>query len=59
MWRAEKNGDPFFLSTVIAPKKKFGFIDPFIYRIVDDLDACETFPWGDTHLTITLKTSSI
>lgn len=36
----------FFVSTVITPKKKFGFIDAFIYRIVDDLDACETFPWG-------------
>ncbi|XP_024010440.1 uncharacterized protein At3g43530-like [Eutrema salsugineum] len=38
----------FFLATVIKGKsKKYGgSIDPFILRVVDDLDLCETFPWG-------------
>ncbi|XP_024007902.1 uncharacterized protein At3g43530-like [Eutrema salsugineum] len=38
----------FFLATVIKGKsKKYGgSIDPFILRVVDDLDLCETFLWG-------------
>ncbi|XP_019093396.1 PREDICTED: uncharacterized protein At3g43530-like [Camelina sativa] len=35
-----------FLSTIISPRKKYGYIDDFMLQIVDDLYACETFPWG-------------
>lgn len=37
----------FFLSHVIKGKSRVGTsIDPFLLRIVDDLELCETFPWG-------------
>ncbi|KAF8095003.1 hypothetical protein N665_0347s0024 [Sinapis alba] len=40
----------FFLGRVIRGKTKdIGPLDPFILRIVDDLEVCRTFPWG--HLT--------
>ncbi|KAF8114427.1 hypothetical protein N665_0037s0004 [Sinapis alba] len=37
----------FFLGRVIRGKTKdTGPLDPFILRIVDDLEVCRTFPWG-------------
>ncbi|KAF8098615.1 hypothetical protein N665_0262s0003 [Sinapis alba] len=37
----------FFLDRVIRGKTKdIGPLDPFILRIVDDLEVCRTFPWG-------------
>ncbi|KAF8114131.1 hypothetical protein N665_0041s0020 [Sinapis alba] len=37
----------FFLGTVIRGNGKYnGRIDSFILRVVNDLDVCETFPWG-------------
>nr|VDD54608.1 unnamed protein product [Brassica oleracea] len=37
----------FFLGRVIrGHAKDFGPVDPFILRIVEDLDVCRTFPWG-------------
>ncbi|XP_033133948.1 uncharacterized protein At3g43530-like [Brassica rapa] len=37
----------FFLGRVIRGQAKdCGPVDPFILRIVEDLDVCRTFPWG-------------
>ncbi|XP_048615768.1 uncharacterized protein At3g43530-like [Brassica napus] len=37
----------FFLGRVIRGQAKdSGPVDPFILRIVEDLDVCRTFPWG-------------
>ncbi|KAF8115385.1 hypothetical protein N665_0027s0001, partial [Sinapis alba] len=37
----------FFLGTVIRGNGKYnGRIDSFILRVVNDLEVCETFPWG-------------
>ncbi|CAG7884596.1 unnamed protein product [Brassica rapa] len=37
----------FFLGRVIRGQTKdCGPVDPFILRIVEDLDVCRTFPWG-------------
>ncbi|KAF8116398.1 hypothetical protein N665_0018s0008, partial [Sinapis alba] len=37
----------FFLGTVITWNVKYnGRIDSFILRVVNDLEVCETFPWG-------------
>ena len=37
----------FFLGRVIrGHAKDIGPVDPFILRIVEDLEACKTFPWG-------------
>ena len=37
----------FFLGRVIRGKTKdSAALDPFILRIVDDLDVCRKFPWG-------------
>ena len=37
----------FFLSRVIRGKPKdSGHLDLFILRMIDDLDACRSFPWG-------------
>ncbi|XP_033128603.1 uncharacterized protein At3g43530-like [Brassica rapa] len=37
----------FFLGRVIRGQAKdTGPVDPFILRVVDDLEACKTFPWG-------------
>nr|VDD31254.1 unnamed protein product [Brassica oleracea] len=37
----------FFLGRVIrGHAKDSGPVDPFILRIVEDLDVCRTFPWG-------------
>ncbi|XP_019084394.1 PREDICTED: uncharacterized protein At3g43530-like [Camelina sativa] len=37
----------YFLSKMVVAKSKAdGNIDPFILSVIDDLDACEKFPWG-------------
>lgn len=37
----------YFLATVLKEKGKYrGPIDKFLLRVVDDLDACVTYPWG-------------
>ena len=37
----------FFLGRVIRGKPKdSGHLDLFILRMIDDLDACRSFPWG-------------
>lgn len=37
----------YFLGTIIRGNGRYnGPIDPFILRVVNDLEACETFPWG-------------
>lgn len=37
----------YFLTNVLKAKSKVqGNIEPFFLKVVDDLDLCETFPWG-------------
>ena len=37
----------FFLGTIIRGKGRYnGRMDTFILRVVNDLEVCETFPWG-------------
>ncbi|KAF8084351.1 hypothetical protein N665_0721s0008 [Sinapis alba] len=37
----------YFLATVLDGKSKYGSpIDPFLLQVVDDLELCNTFPWG-------------
>lgn len=37
----------YFLCKVLKAKSRVdGSIDPFLLRVVDDLEVCKTFPWG-------------
>ncbi|KAL9281000.1 hypothetical protein AtEden1_Chr5g0113521 [Arabidopsis thaliana] len=36
----------FLCKVIVAKSKEDGNIDRFLQKIVDDVHACETFPWG-------------
>ncbi|XP_024013930.1 uncharacterized protein At3g43530-like [Eutrema salsugineum] len=49
----------YFLSCIISGKTKTGkgapSVDPLFLRMVDDLDACRTFPWGRYSFDVNMK----